>query len=270
MTAVKEKRFPSGALQQVVDFLTDSRTTALLGIVLAVIGIWLTWVLRPKQPIKTLYWAHLGKAEKEGTDLGHTNVVVWNPGPTIRGSDFPPLGPLQVSADAGADLKSVTLVTKNNPADGVTIHRPIHRKRARIAFAYLEKGDGFVLKVSHTGPSSALHLDGAIIDGRPPKWAGGTLIMSLGYLLGFHLRGQRAALRTLWLRRTGAVLTLTCTATAPYVFWNYFGDFAWVIAITYVVPTLLLLRILVAEWSPGIPRGLEAVFEITPTAKKHV
>ena len=82
--------------------------------------------------------------------------------------------------------------------------------------------------------------------------------------------GWRHVDHELWLRRTGAVLTLTCTATAPYVFWNYFGDFAWVIAITYVVPTLLLLRILVAEWSPGIPRGLEAVFEITPTPKKHV
>ena len=52
------------------------------------------------------------------------------------------------------------------------------------------------------------------------------------------------------------------------MFWIYFGDFAWVLAISYVVPTLLLLRILVVQWSTGIPRGLEAVLEITPTAYK--
>jgi hypothetical protein len=255
-------------MQQVVDFLMDSRTAAILSIGLSIFGIWLTWALRPKQPIKTLHWAHLGKTEREGIDAGHTNIAVWNPGPTLRGTDFPPLRPLHVSADAGADLRSVRLVAKNNPANGVTIRRPIQRKRAGIAFAYLEKGDGFVLRVSHTGPSSVLRLDGAIIGGRSPKWAGGALIMSFGYLLGFHLGGRRAALQKLWMQRTGIVLTVACTATAPYVFWSYFGDFAWVLAISYIVPTLLLLRILVVQWSTGIPRGLEAVLEITPTASK--
>src|SRR5712692_3637935 len=104
-------------MQQVVDFLMGTRPTEILGIVLGIVGIWLMWALRPKQRIKTLFWAHLDKADKEGTDVGYTNVVVWNAGPTLRDSDFPPLRPLQVSADAGVELKSVTVVAKNNIAN---------------------------------------------------------------------------------------------------------------------------------------------------------
>jgi hypothetical protein len=256
-------------MNEVLGIAGGIRPIELLAVLLGLAGIVLTWTFRPREAIRRLSWGHLGHSALKADEINSTNVAVWNAGPTVRATDIPVLSPLAVVAGPVADLKGIELVTSNNPANDVKVHKPYRRKRARITFAYLDKGDGFVLRVHHTGPSSDLGLTGAIIGGTGPVWAGRVLFSSWSYLIGFHLHGRRRAVRHLMLERYAYSSTLLLTASAPYVFWTYLDEFAPAMAALYLIPTYFQLRWLILQWSPGLPQGLEAVLDLAPAASRE-
>jgi hypothetical protein len=101
----------------------------------------------------------------EVENLSVSRVVLWNTGSdTINASDIADANPLRILATAnGVIILDAKLVATNNSSSRPSVDVLPDRKSALLSFDYLDKDQGAVIQVIHTGiTSDDLLLDGDI------------------------------------------------------------------------------------------------------------
>lgn len=93
-----------------------------------------------------------------------TNIAFWNAGKeTIRDGDISPTEPIRIRAGEDVEILEARVLQLSNERAAIRVSQPFPYY-AEINFLYLEKGDGLVVQVIHTGNSASdIHLEGKII-----------------------------------------------------------------------------------------------------------
>ncbi len=96
--------------------------------------------------------------------LSVARIVFWNRGQeTILGSDIASAAPLRVAASEGAVILDAKVVATNNAPSVPTIEVADDQRSALIGFDYLDKENGAVFQIVHTGRSGGdLEVRGTI------------------------------------------------------------------------------------------------------------
>jgi len=98
--------------------------------------------------------------------LTYTQFFFWNNGTeTIHHSDFPNNNPFSIVIDNSCDILYISDVLSNNISNNAVAVLTEDKKRINIDFEYLDKKDGFYLKIFHTSnvyPRRRIILNGSI------------------------------------------------------------------------------------------------------------
>lgn len=98
------------------------------------------------------------------TNLTVTNVVFWNAGrEPIRSQDIPPHEPLSIQPRDGIRILDAEVTQRNNPANDLRSNL-VDSNCIILSFDYLDKDEGCVIQIFHTGRTSKdLEKKGKII-----------------------------------------------------------------------------------------------------------
>jgi len=92
-----------------------------------------------------------------------SKVAFWNAGrETIDGEDIAEADPLCVAVAEGHSLLEVRVLTESDRANQVKTRRLDSGAACLVSFDYLDRGDGLVLQVVHTGEDSHVQITGTI------------------------------------------------------------------------------------------------------------
>ena len=91
-------------------------------------------------------------------------VAFWNAGQeTIRARDIAPTAPIEVSLKGGATLLSASVLHETEPSISVMLGDPkvlpaygktVAQTRIPVTFDYLDRNQGFIIQVAHSGDST--------------------------------------------------------------------------------------------------------------------
>ncbi len=104
------------------------------------------------------------------SNLSVSSIVFWNAGSnTIRGEDIPQKTPFEITTNNGAVIYNVEnrFVKRDSNAIEFTLSKG-DSKKVDIKFDFLDRNDGFILDVVHSGASAkALNLEATFIGSEP-------------------------------------------------------------------------------------------------------
>lgn len=180
--------------------------------------------------------------DRRAENLTVSRIAFWNGGTeTIGGQDIAEADPLRLVASRRAELLDVGVIAANSQASRFAVGAVEGGKAARLAFDFLDRGQGAVLQAVHTGATSDdLHVEGTIKGARRIR--------------RLHAKAYRSFVRKL-------VDQITWLALAAVLF-----DFAYVAARGRQPGLVLVLAVLggvvlIAGWyyvaRTTVPRGLE-------------
>jgi hypothetical protein len=199
----------------VVDWLRDNAwniTSITISVILAIVGIYLTIrSKREKKPSFMMRTSSMIQGAKSrfpdltvhykghGEDLEHFSVSLicfWNDGgETIHGADITESEPLRINANGTCKILGVSILQVNKPANQVKCVVARTKDSVAITFDYLDKGNGAVIELMHTGQSSKdLDILGEIKGAAPPARVY-PLPISFLHSLGSRTRRTRSRLR---------------------------------------------------------------------------
>jgi hypothetical protein len=97
-------------------------------------------------------------------NISVSRLLFWNDGAdTIDHSDMVRSSPLRIVGDNGATLLDATILRANNATNSFSVSSPTSENTCLLDFEYLDKGEGALIQVVHTGISSNdLKVVGAI------------------------------------------------------------------------------------------------------------
>ena len=168
----------------------------LLGLTIGVIGVLLAIVFyykprkvkRPRYALSSLNLVsdfasrldplEINYAGERVENITVTKAAFWNDGSdTINGSDVPTADPISFGISDAFKILDSKLVYAKNPSNKINI-APVGQSAVNMNFEYLDKNDGAILRIVHTGKSSADIKIGGTIKGVgkpeaqvPEKWA---------------------------------------------------------------------------------------------------
>lgn len=105
-------------------------------------------------------------------NLSITKIAFWNQGrETIKRNDIPEGDPLRISIKNGIKILDAEVISSNNPANKFQISSIDNDSSVRIFFDYLDKNQGGVIQIIHTGTTSNdLSIEGTVMGvGKPIK-----------------------------------------------------------------------------------------------------
>ena len=152
-----------------------------VGIVAIVLTITLRRTRKPRWAIRTTvlirdYTSELSDLEIRYSghpvkNLSVSNVMFWNAGKeTIRAEDIAPANPIVIKAPTGTEILNVQELVVNNPSSRLTCHSTGARQSVSLTFDFLDRGQGTVLQVIHTGTSSEdISVEGEVMGAGPPE-----------------------------------------------------------------------------------------------------
>lgn len=275
------------------------------GVILAIVSIavsWYLWGADTKKPVWVSrrvrlvedYHATLPELEvlyrrEPVRNLSVTYIAFWNAGrQTIRRSDLNVSNShrLSIVATHGSTMEAskildAKVIEINNPATAPTVEIDDARTRARLDFQYLDKDNGCVLRVLHTGgPGSHITIKGEIQgvstirrvlpdvwdhvtrSGAPPHYSAIRTVIPLGWLI---VSGTELALRLVRSRVVLLFLLIACLSAMGAFVWLDGSPLSWTIFASFA--PLLILSGAVVAWIAGlspkirkVPAGLETVF----------
>lgn len=102
-------------------------------------------------------------------DLSITRIVIWNSqNKEIRDNDMVSDYDLSVAIDDDFEILDAKILYENEPANKFTI-KNLHSKKITLEFEYVDKKEGVVLQIIHTGKAQNLKVDCKIKGGDPIK-----------------------------------------------------------------------------------------------------
>lgn len=107
-------------------------------------------------------------------NLSITRVVFWNKGgETIHAADIATADPLRITPTAAVTILDVIIVQVDNEASQFRLSSHEEGTTVALRFAYLDRGNGAVIDVVHTGTSSDdISVEGSVMGaGHPAKRA---------------------------------------------------------------------------------------------------
>lgn len=103
---------------------------------------------------------------KEINDLTITKFAIWNSGnDVIRREDMVSDNPLCIKCKDDAKILDAKIIAKNEDTNRFSVHR-VTTTEVEIDFEYVDKREGIVLQIMHSGDSSDLFLDYKIKGGK--------------------------------------------------------------------------------------------------------
>ena len=223
----------------VMAFFESLSRDAWIGIAFAVLGIIVSVILfvLAKQK-KALHWCYhgtllLGTANSELPEgitvmykgqsiprLTRTRVWIWNPtDKTIHDADLEPSDPLRINFDSDGQILAATVLTSHRPVTNFrAVPHPISAIDVPISFKFLDRHDGAVIEVLHTGIDIKPSLLGTVRG--IPKGAKyrGTVTKSLAESAS-HSRKKRRLLRC----ARALVLLITFGLGVAMIAMSFFG-----------------------------------------------
>lgn len=166
---------------------------------------------------------------EEVEDLTVTNIAFWNSGKEpIRREDIASTEPIRITAMNGCRILEADVIQTNNPSNNLKCDL-FGNDKVLTSFEYLEKGDGAVIQVFHTGQNNDdLQFQGKIIGTKigvekepfiskfmsnTPLYVG-VLLIILGCILGFgYLSNHKQT-------AIGSLLLIPLIIYLPVVFYH--------------------------------------------------
>jgi len=110
-------------------------------------------------------------SNKQIKKLAVSRIAFWNNGnKTLTYNDIPTLSKFTITIDNDYDILDVSIIEIMNPKNNISVILLDDYKTIELYFEYMDKNDGLVLQIFHTGnDSSALKLNGGIIGGKISK-----------------------------------------------------------------------------------------------------
>jgi len=187
-------------------------------------------------------------------NLAVSRVILWNAGrETIQDSDVPKAAPMLIQPVGNCSILDVRIVAQNNPASNFRISKN-RNGSASFQFEYMDKNQGAVIQVVHTGTSSReLDVTGTV------KGAGNLIRKDL------TIQPARLARRQ-GIVGVGVILIglaeVAITLAFPGVEGFLMGDREYILTgILLVVLGMVLLGGFLTRRTRFVPRGLEAFGE---------
>ena len=102
---------------------------------------------------------------KEIHRLTVSKIAFWNNGTeTIRHSDIPSKGKIFIDISGEYRILNCSIIAQTNITNNITAELSHDGKRIGINFEYMDKQDGFVLKIFHTGDNQVIfNFNGTVI-----------------------------------------------------------------------------------------------------------
>ncbi len=92
-----------------------------------------------------------------------TKIWIWNAGVlTIRGADIVASDPLRVEFDDGTSVLKASILKQSRPVLGTQVGRAPDESRVLITFDFLDRSDGLLLEVLHSGAVGNFRLVGTL------------------------------------------------------------------------------------------------------------
>lgn len=208
------------------------------------------------EPLRVLYASHPIR------NLTSTKFAFWNGGrETIRREDVAEAAPLLVRMRDGCRILKAHIISVNNEANRFSVEVSPDWTELKIRFDFLDKNDGFVLQMLHSGKSGRdMTFEGMVIGAGPPARRRVTIPPPPPkFAFGIENPRHRAALN-------GVVplLILIAFAALLYAFTpaenrTASGNLFITVGVAFFVTLFLVGRIL--ELRRRIPPGLEAFEE---------
>ena len=100
---------------------------------------------------------------KRVPNLSVARIVFWNAGrETIDAADVVEKDSIRVSARHGVEILSIKVLTQNEPTNNFIVVLNAKKRHASVVFDFIDKGQGVVLQIFHTGVSA----DDIVFSGR--------------------------------------------------------------------------------------------------------
>ena len=115
------------------------------------------------QKIKGLTIQFTGKTIER---LTVTKIAFWNNGnDTINQSDFPSTDKFSIQINNDYDILDVSITTILNITNNIIVDLSENKKEINIDFEYMDKNDGFIIQIFHTGINSDIFTINGTIKG---------------------------------------------------------------------------------------------------------
>jgi hypothetical protein len=110
-------------------------------------------------------------SNKQINKLAVSRIAFWNNGnKTLTCNDIPTLSKFTITINNDYDILDVSIIETLNPKNNISVTLLEDSRTIDIYFEYMDKNDGFVLQIFHTGNDlSALKINGGIKWGKISK-----------------------------------------------------------------------------------------------------
>lgn len=110
--------------------------------------------------------------------LAVATVYLWNAGnETLHGAALIPLDPVRATVQGEGRILNAQIERNPRPACNAQVRVDDSLNSVSVAFDFLDPGDGFSVRVLHTGAKAQVRIDGSlkgvkrvVADGRPATW----------------------------------------------------------------------------------------------------
>lgn len=164
---------------------TLSILSVAIGIISLIIGIFLSikgWRFkRPKYFIRSNNLIQNFEDKLSGLVINYkgepvknltvTKIAFWNHGrETINYSDIPDADPIRIEAKGDCKILHAEIIWIKNSANKFKVSEIDNYKSVKILFDYLDKNEGGIIQIVHTGKSSKdIEIKGCVKGGKPVK-----------------------------------------------------------------------------------------------------
>ena len=109
-------------------------------------------------------------AGKQVGSLTSTKVLFWNKGrETIRKDDLAPSDTLKLETEGEVRILDAKILHQKNPANRFHVPTPLHTSMLPLAFDFVDRDEGVVIQLLHTGRSSMdIRLTGTVMGAGSP------------------------------------------------------------------------------------------------------
>jgi hypothetical protein len=198
--------------------------------------------------------------------LSLSRIAFWNNGgQPIRAEDITDSSPLRITAKKGADILDVNLLAANRKSNEFSIFSDDPEiEYVPITFVHLDKGNGGVIQIVHTGQSAdSIKVEGDII---------GVANLNKRDIRAYSWRKRK------WDVISALVLILGLITLVVVIVFPDFGPLdsssedrapLWMVALLFITYAYALYMILWPMYRDRLPRGLEA-FHDDPFEAKSI
>jgi len=160
-------------------FITNNPIISTVIIAITIVGFIFTYKSTPQKKLKFIITDNELITNKQSAfsklkisydgnnvdKLTVTKITLWNASfPAIRRSDIAPTAPLTLLIDTG-DILDVSVLKGNDTANRVSVEQTEDKQNC-ITFEYLNRKEGGLIQVVHTGGSNSIEISKTLIGGK--------------------------------------------------------------------------------------------------------